>query len=42
MNIYSHSWFVYYIPEADKKNLFRKTEQYFLDTLHIWEAAITP
>ena len=24
------------------KNLFRKTEQYFLDTLHICEAAITP
>ena len=24
------------------KNLFRKTAQYFLDTLHIREAAITP
>ena len=24
------------------KNLFRKTAQYFLDTLHIWETAITP
>ena len=24
------------------KNLFRKTAQYFLDTLHIWEATITP
>ena len=41
----SNKTFLFYFtnePTIRLKNLSRKTAQYFLDTLHIREAAITP